>query len=144
MEWVWPSLAGFGLGLASSLVVLWIQRRADARSEHEYARKIVRSLVSEIEEGIARAKGLVKMLQNNTVSFSRIYTDLWRATNQELASKLEDPKVLVLLHRIYYRFDLVNFNFEHDRPGPAAAFAKDYLAEMEANLSNLKAVVEGW
>ncbi len=144
MEWVWSSLAGFGLGLVSSLVVLGIQRGADVRSEREYARKIARSLVSEIEEGISRADGLVQMLQNNKVSFSRIYTDLWRATNQELASKLEDPEVLVLLHRIYYRFDLVNFNFEHDRPGPAAAFAKDYLAEMKANLSKLKAVIEGW
>ena len=144
MEWVWSSLSGFGLGLASSLIVLRIQRRADERSERDYARKIVRSLVFEIEEGIARAEGLLEMAQKNQASFSRIYTDLWRSTNQQLASKLADPKVLVLLHRVYYRFDLVNFNFEHDRPGPAAAFAKEYLAEMKDNLTNLKAMVDEW
>lgn len=144
MEWIWSSLAGFGLGLVSTLVVLSVQRWSDKKAAQEYARKIVHSLVLEIEEGIKRAEGLVQMLANNKVSFSRIYTELWRSTNQELASKLTTPNVLVLLHRIYYRFDLVNFNFEQGRPGPAAAFAKDYLDKMKSDLTDLKGLIDDW
>lgn len=144
MEWIWSSLAGFVLGLLSSLVVLAIQRRSDEKTAQRYARKVVKSLASEIEEGISRAEGIVQMLAQNKVSFSRIYTELWQSTNKELASGLKELNVLVLLHRIYYRFDLINFNFDKDRPGPAAAFAKDYLAEMKANLTTLQATISEW
>jgi hypothetical protein len=141
MEWGWSSLAGFALGLVSSLLVLGVQRRSDEKAARNYAKKIVRSLIVEIEEGIQRAERIVQMSNQNKVSFSRIYTDLRHSTNQGLASKLDDPEVLILLHRIYYRFDLVNFNFEQQGLGPAAAFAKDYLNEMKSNLAAVNTAV---
>jgi hypothetical protein len=67
----------------------------------------------------------------------RIYTDLWHTTNQRLAATLSDTETLAVLHRIYYRFDLINFNCERDEPGAGAAFAKEYMTDMEANLCRL-------
>lgn len=57
---------------------------------------------------------------------------------QRLASNLKDPEVLTLLHKIYHRFDLINFNFKKERLGAGAAFAQTYADEIENNLKLLK------
>ncbi len=69
---------------------------------------------------------------------SRIYVALWDSMKVELSKNIQDPEILRLLHKIYYRFDLINFNMNHDRFGAGAGFAKEYLSEMKANLTALK------
>lgn len=136
MEWV-AALGGFALGLLSSYLILRVQRSWQSKDDAAYSRNVVESLITEIEEGIERAKF---MAQN--VSFSRIYIALWQSTIQRLAATLTDKEMLKLLHRIYYRFDLINFNCEIDRPEAGSAFAKQYVSEIEENLVKLRALLE--
>ena len=138
MEVYFPIAFGFALGLVGTLIGRWLDRRKEARDNEAYNRKIVRGLVKEIEEGVERVRTLVKMRNAQKVSLSRIYTALWQSTNQRLASTLADDETLTLLHGIYYRFDLINFNCEMGRPGVAGAFAADYLPTIEADLAKLK------
>lgn len=140
MEWI-TALGGFSLGLLSSYLILRIQRSWKAKDDNEYNKKVIESLISEIEEGINRAKTMGELNSKSKVSFSRIYTMLWESTNQRLAGTLGNAEILTLLHRIYYRFDLINFNCEIDRPGAGGAFAKQYLNELQENLSNLKVLL---
>lgn len=141
MDWILPALFGFALGLASSYLILLVQRQWQAKADAVYTRNVVANLIVEIEEGIGRALEMVHQLDAGSVSMGRIYVDLWHTTSQRLAATLSDTEMLSLLHRIYYRFDLINFNCSVERPGPAAAFAKEYLEELEANLSKLKDMV---
>lgn len=140
MEWI-TALGGFALGLLSSYLILRIQRSWKAKDDNAYNKKVIESLISEIEEGIDRAQTMGDLNSQGKVSFSRIYTMLWESTNQRLAGTLGNAEILTLLHRIYYRFDLINFNCEIDRPGSGGAFAKQYLTEMQENLSNLKVLL---
>ena len=94
-----------------------------------------------VEEGIERAMYMANLHGQDKFSFSRIYTALWQSTNQCLAASLDHAEMLILLHRIYYRFDLINFNCEKDRPGSGGAFAKQYMNEIKENLSKLKALL---
>jgi hypothetical protein len=137
MEWV-SALAGFALGLLSSYLILRVQRGWQRNDDAAYAKKIVESLITEIEEGLGRAKYMASLAESGSASYGRIYTALWDSSNQRLAATLPDTNTLSLLHRIYYRFDLVNFNCEAGRPGPGGAFARDYVAEIEDNLAKLK------
>jgi len=137
MDWV-SALGGFALGLLSTLLTIRIQRSWKAKDDKTYSGKIIKSLVTEIEEGISRAKGMIDLLDKGQASFSRIYIALWESTNQKLAAALDDTEILKLLHRIYYRFDLINFNCQMDRPGSGGAFAKSYIAEVETNFEALK------
>jgi hypothetical protein len=50
---------------------------------------------------------MAELAHQNAASFSRIYIALWQSTNRQLAATLDDAHVLTLLHRIYYRFDLI-------------------------------------
>ncbi|MBE3123901.1 MAG: hypothetical protein IMZ65_03780 [Planctomycetes bacterium] len=141
-EWLPPTVVGFALGFLGSYGMFLIQRRCQKKDDVDYCMKVVRSLISEIEEGTKRAKSMAEWLDTGRVSLARVYTALWESTNQRLAATLQDTEVLRLLHRIYLRFDLINFNCEADRPGTGAAFAKQYLLEVEENLSELKGLIE--
>jgi len=141
MDWFWGALAGFGFGLASAYLTLLVQRGWQKRDECEYTRKVVQSLLDEIEEGLVRVRYLAQLHEDRNASFSRIYTALWQSTNQRLAASLGDPALLSLLHQIYYRFELINFNFEMDRPAPAGAFAHEYLGQLETDVARLRETV---
>lgn len=137
MEWV-STLFGFFLGLAGSLLTMTIHRRWAAKDDERYTKKIVDALITEIEEAVDRVKYLIHLRDEEKVSFSRLYKALWESTNKRLASTLSNSEILKLLHRIYYRFDLINFNCELGRPGAGAAFAEVHLQEVEINLKKLK------
>jgi hypothetical protein len=138
------ALLGFLFGLVGTLMTIRAQRSWTKRDTDSYNRKIVHSLIAEIEEGIVRAKYMAELAHQNAASFSRIYIALWQSTNQQLAATLDDAHVLTLLHRIYYRFDLVNFMAEHGEYGRAGGFAYQNLPDVERDLAELKQVVEGW
>ncbi len=144
MSWTDVCLIGFGavLGFAFSVLAEYIRRVMDRRERRERSEVLLSAIVEEVEEGVSRCQTLVKFKDEKRVSFSRIYTALWDSTNVELSKYIEDlkaPEVLSLLHKIYYRFDLINFNMEREEFGVGAAFADQYLQEMQDNLSKLKA-----
>ncbi len=105
------------------------------KNQKEKNKNILNGLEKEIEEGIKRCEGLIKFLENNKLSFSRIYTAFWDSAKFELLQNLEDIEILLPLHRIYYRFDLVNFNMEQRRLGAGAAFAKEYIDDIKENFN---------
>ena len=137
MDWS-SALGGFGLGLISTLLTIRVQRGWKKKDDETYSKKVVRSLIAEIEEAITRAKFMIEQYNKNGVSFSRLYIGFWESTIQRLAATLSNTETLRLLHRIYYRFDLINFNCEMDRPDSAGDFAKTHIAEVEENLVKLR------
>lgn len=142
MDWILPALFGFALGLAGSLISIRLERNWQKKDESAYNKKVIESLIVEIEEGIGRAKYMADLLDDGNISPSRIYIALWQSTGRRLAETLADMEALALLHRIYYRFDLINFNCESTRPESGAAFAKQYFDELCENLSKLKVLVK--
>ena len=138
------AVLGFLLGLVGSFVTVRVQRGWKKRDTDSYNRKIVNSLIAEIEEGIVRAKYMAELAHQNAASFSRLYIALLQSTNQQLAATLDDAQILTILHRIYYKFDLVNFMSEQGEYGRAGGFANQYLPEVESDLAELKRVVAGW
>ncbi len=131
-------LIGAVLGFGGTMIVEFVKRSWAKNDQKEKNKYILRGLEKEVEEGIKRCEGLVKFLEESKVSFSRIYTAFWDSAKFELLQNLKDIETLLLLHRIYYRFDLVNFNMEQDRLGAGAAFAKEYIEEIKENYEKLK------
>ncbi len=134
-------LFGAILGFASSVLAEYIRRAWDRRERRKRGKELLSAIVEELEEGVSRCEYLVKARNENRVSFSRIYIALWDSSKVELSQYIEDlkaPEVLRLLHKIYYRFDLINFNMEREEFGVGSAFAEQYLSEIQENLSKLK------
>jgi DNA-binding phage protein len=144
MAWILPAVVGFVLGLAGSIVTLVVQRKFTKSDEDAYNRKIVRSLIAEIEEAVSRAQHMAELAHKQQASYSRLYTALWQSTSQRLAATLDNAEVLVLLHRIYYRFDLINFMSEKGEYGRAGGFADMYLSGVQHDLASLKETVDSW
>ncbi|MGV8084480.1 MAG: hypothetical protein AB2L09_12760 [Coriobacteriia bacterium] len=138
MEWV-TALLGFALGLLSSYLVLRVQRNWQLKEDRRYTEQVLKNLVIEIDEGLERTRYMAGLASQNSESYGRIYTGLWDSSNQRLAATLEDADTMALLHRIYYRFALINFNCDQGRAGVGGAFAAEYLSELEANAQELHA-----
>jgi len=126
------------IGFGSSVGIEYIKKYLEKRDQKEKNKNILKALEKEIEEGIERSEALIRFLQNKKLSFSRIYIEYWVSTNLILAQHIDDVEILNLLHRIYYRFDLINFNMERNRFGVGAAFAKQYIDEIKENFDKLK------
>jgi hypothetical protein len=108
----------------------------------EYSKNLLQSLSKEISEGIKRTEWLIDAAKEGKGSYSRIYIALWDSSRLKISEIVEDTEILRLLHQIYYRFDLINFNMEHDRLGPGAAFARDYIDEIKSNYEALKKKID--
>ena len=137
MEWE-SILVGFSMGLIATLIGVRLQRSWHEFDDKRFRQKVLESLVVEIQNGLERTKGLIEMRNQEKISFGRIYVALWDSVSQRLAGSIEDGDVLNLLHQIYYRFDLINFNFDKNRPGASGAFAETYADEIESNLKDFK------
>jgi len=135
-------IIGAFIGFGSSYGIEYIKRHWEEKDRKEKKQKLLNALKKEIEEGIRRSEGLVGFLENNKLSFSRIYTEYWSSTNYMLIQYIDDIEILTLLHRIYYRFDLINFNMERDRFGVGAAFAKEYIDEIKENFEKFKKKIQ--
>jgi hypothetical protein len=140
MEWV-TAVFGFALGLLSSYLILRVQRSWQRKDDRRYTEQVLKNIVIEIREGLERARFMAGLVADGSESFGRIYTGLWDSSNQRLAATLEDADTMALLHRIYYRFALVNFNCDQGRAGAGGAFAAEYVSELEANLEELQSQV---
>lgn len=143
MNWILSAFAGFSLGLASTLLTIRLQRSWSRKDDEVYNLKILDGLVFEIEEAIKRSKSLIEFFDEEEpiLSNSRLYVALWESVLQRLARTLTDPDILKLLHRIYYRFDLINFNFGMNRPRASVDFARTHIGEVENNLTKLKEII---
>lgn len=130
------------LGFVGTLLIELAKRRWDDKDQKEYSQKLLIALCKEIEEGIGRSKWLIEASKNGKGSFSRIYIGLWDSSRLKISEIVEDEEILELLHKIYYRFDLINFNMERDRFLPGAAFARDYINEIESNYQKLKEIID--
>ncbi len=144
MVWI-SAFLGFSLGLASTLLTIRLQRSWSRKDDEVYNLKILDGLVFEIEEAIKRSKSIIKFFDEDEkkplLSNSRLYVALWESVLQRLARTLTNPDILKLLHRIYYRFDLINFNFEMNRPDASVDFARTHIGEVENNLTKLKEII---
>lgn len=135
----YTGVIGAVLGFLSAALAEGIRRTRDRHDRHKYGKLLVSVIVKEAELGIDRCETIVKFADKSKFSYSRIYTGFWDSTRGELLQYIEDREVLELLISIYYHFNLVNSNLDLERIGPAASFARQYLGEMQGNLSNLKA-----
>lgn len=133
-------LIAFGaiLGFASSILAEKVRRCLDEKERRRRGKRLLSGIIAEAEEGIDRCRGYVHLLKEGWVSFSRIYVSFWESTKNELAQSIDDVEVLRLLNRIYYRFDLINFNMEREAFDVGGAMARDHLSEMEEDLSKAK------
>lgn len=126
------------MGLIATLIGVRLRRSWQEFDDKRFRKKVLEGLVFEIQNGLERTRGLIDLRNQGKFSFGRIYVALWDSVSQRLAGSLKDGEVLNLLHQIYHRFDLINFNFEKDRPGASGAFAAKYAEEIESNLKLLK------
>lgn len=133
---------GFILGFFGSIVIELIRRSFEKKDKRDYTKKVLQALCKEIEEGINRCEGLIKFADENKGSLSRIYTGLWDSSRSRISESIGDLEVLILLHQIYYRFDLINFNMNNERFLPGAAFARQYFTEIETNYRSFKRKVD--
>lgn len=134
-------LIGGAIGFWGTLCVESKKRNWAKKDQRGKIKNILKGLEKEIEEGIERCEGLIKFLEGNKLSFSRIYTAFWDSSKFELLQNLKDTEILLPLHRIYYRFDLVNFNMEQGRLGAGAAFAKQYIDDIKENFNKFKSKI---
>lgn len=135
-------IIGFILGIVGSIIVECVRRFWKKKDEKKYAQKLLQALCTEIEEGIKRCNHIVNIRQQKKISFSRIYVALWDSAKIRISEVVEDLEVLRLLHQIYYRFDLINFNMEREEFSVGSAFAKEYIAEIKENYSSLKSKMD--
>lgn len=144
MPWKEIGLILFGAALSQVGVFLdnWSQRQHEKREYEKSAKMLLKGLAEEISEGITRSKGYVENIGKRQISFSRIYTGLFDSVKSELPNITESSEILVLVHKIYYRFDLINFNMESGRLGSGQAFARDYISEIETNYSKLLSLID--
>ena len=134
-------LFGAGLGFALTQLTEWIRRYVEWRGKAKRLRCIALDISKEALQGVTRCKNLAKGIttEPQSISFGRIYTALWDSIKDELARDFDEREILRLFHRIYHRFELVNFNLQRNAFGPGASFAKTYLEEMIKDLENILA-----
>lgn len=120
------------------------KRRWYKEDQAKLAKDLLKCLGIEIEEGISRCDTIIEIAMRNEFSLSRIYVDLWDASRIKLIQVIENKEIIRLLHKIYLRFDLINFNLSREDKTERKAgigFAQQYLAEIKDNYNKLKEIM---
>lgn len=131
------------LGFGTAVLIDYIRRRQDKQERVARGKKLLLAIVEEAEEGISRCQRYSQLKEEGKFSFSRVYTALWESGLVELSENIEDIGTLMLLHEIYYRFDLVNFLMEGGEYARGGQMASDHLPKMQANLTAVKEKLSG-
>lgn len=131
---------GFVLAVLGNYFIECIKRGLKRTDDRRFLKHTYEVLSWEVVEGINRCRGLIDMKQQNKFSYSRIGTSVWELVGERVMDAEEDDRVMGLLARIYYRFDLINFNMEKDRFAVGAAFAEQYIEEMGSNFQEYQAL----
>ena len=137
---------GAALGFGFAYLTEWRRRLDERKDKAERSKQIALDVSLEVLQGIRRCVNMTKGISQKpaSLSFGRIYTAFWDSVKDELARDLEDREILKLLHRIYHRFDLVNFNMQRGKLSVGAAFAKSHLQGMVEDLDNVIARLSTW
>lgn len=135
-------IIGAVLGFVGTGIIELLKRHWESEDQKVYSKKLLQAISKEIEEGIIRCEWLIKASKDGKGSYSRIYIALWDSSRIRIAEVIEDAEILHLLHKIYYRFDLINFNMENNRLGPGAAFANEYISDIKSNYESLKKKID--
>jgi hypothetical protein len=158
--------SGTILGFGFTMLAEHIKRGWSQRDRLERANQFLTLIIEEIQNGIERCKfikqlrdgseeKMIKEIQQNEeqltekemekeikkgikVSPSRIYVSFWNSIMIELSQCIKNTEIVGLLHSIYSRFDLVNFNMERNDFLMGANFADTHIPKIEHNLSELK------
>ncbi len=148
------------LATPGSAVVESIKWKRATKITRKKNKVTLEAIMEEIETGLERCKTIVNDVQvlkdkdgnvrTNpdgtsifTISPTRVYTTLWDSINSNFINTIEQNDTVKLLHKIYYRFSLVNFQADRQDWVKAYAFAKKYSCEIDQNRSKLKKIVEG-
>jgi hypothetical protein len=123
-------LAGALLGFGATQIHEWIRRYLKRKEQQKRGLEILEAILVEVRLGIKRCETLIQRLEDEEVSFSRIYTGFWDSLRSEVPTYIKNMVELKNLHNIYYIFDLVNFNMNMGNYGAGAAFAKFYRQEL--------------
>jgi ssDNA-specific exonuclease RecJ len=126
------------LAVIVALTIEVFRRISENKNKNKHLKNIFKALETEIKEGLERSEALIKLAQNGKLSFSRIYVVLWDSTRHEICQNIKNFEILQCLHKIYYRFDLINFNMECNRLAVGASFAKEYIDEMKKNFKKFQ------
>ncbi|MHB1318103.1 MAG: hypothetical protein ACYCYF_05725 [Anaerolineae bacterium] len=142
---VWGIALGAALATVGGLLGYAVERNSDRCDRKRHAEALLAILVYEAREGVRRCESLAQMLQEGKASYSRVYVAAWGFAGSGLAEHghtLKLPaEVLPLMHRLYYRFDLVNLNMESAERERGGAFAAEYIGEMREDLARLEALL---
>lgn len=137
------TIIGFLLGLGAD----YLRRRRETIERNKFIISILAGVNKEIDSAIERCEMLVRVLEKeDRYSFSHIYTGYWDVLRKEVARYIADNDLLILLHRAYQIFDLVNFNLDrqhiNDRNLIAGhGMAQTYLKELhEINIQIKEAI----
>ncbi len=130
-------LVGAALGLCVALVTDAVSRGCARREASSKLDVLLELLAFEVREGVHRCQSLIDMSNDGKYSCSRIYTAAWDAARAALAEHAHAGRlsyeVLTVLHRLYYRFDLINFNMEAGRLDKGVGFARQYIEDVRTN-----------
>jgi hypothetical protein len=136
---------GAALGFILTQLTEWRRTHDERKDKAQRSKQIAFDVSLEALQGIKRCVNLTKGISQKpaSLSFGRIYTAFWDSVKDELARNFGDREVLKLLHRIYHRFDLVNFNMQRGKLAVGAAFAKSHLQGMVEDLDNVVCKLSG-
>jgi hypothetical protein len=127
-------MIGATIAIFGAIIVEWIKRRWQKKDQKEYANKVLYVLCDEIEEGITRAQYYIELLGRDKVSLSRINTATWDSVNSRFSESIDSLEIMLLLYKIYSKFELINFNIDRGNPVSGASFAKEYIDEIKVRV----------
>jgi len=135
-------ITGAIIGFVFSFLGDILRKCLDRKKRKAEGTQLLFSILAEIDLGRRRCNYLIQQLDKNVISFSRIYVSLWENMQVNLShfiyEFLSDPKILELIHSIYYTFDLINFNMERNKFDVGAAFARDHKSKVDEKYEELK------
>jgi hypothetical protein len=89
---------GFLLGFLPLFIIELIKNYTKRMEQRLFVINLLFSLTKEIEEGISRCKSLINMMEDNRISFSRIYISFWDMAKLTICTQIDDIELLGLLH----------------------------------------------
>jgi hypothetical protein len=99
------ALAGFG----GALYLDHKRREKEKEEKRQKLKSILELLMIEILEGFHRCWG---WLAETATIYSRIYVQLWESVRVFIFENINNKQIIKCLHKVYYSFDLINFNQE--------------------------------
>jgi uncharacterized membrane-anchored protein YhcB (DUF1043 family) len=130
----------------SLLSTWWLDKRRERKQKKRDCNKAISHLgaiITEVERGYERCFSFADRLKKGQVSLAKIYTHYWDSFSGIIIEHIDNAELHDILHKIYYYFELVNFNIELNERDTGAGFARDYYGEINGLLQRLKEIHKG-